>query len=162
MSKKGDSSNPASDAQAAIAQQLFEQTNPLRTSLIGQSTDFLNGGNSVTATPAFAALKGSADQNFNRAKDNVIATNAPGGGLTDALTSLEGQRASTLTQGAGALYGDEMSRALTLGTGITQQANSGLAAAGSAQAAQAAAQAQATAGKAGAIGTGVGALLGGK
>jgi hypothetical protein len=158
----GGGSNAAIDAQAQMAQQLFKQTDPIRKSLFSRSEDFLSGGADVTATPAYGALKLSSDQNFNQAKDNIIARTASGGGLTDALTDLEGARAGAMTQGAGALYGDELSRAIALGTGVTSQSLNSLGQAGYAQSQMAAAAAQQNAGKAGALGQGVGAWLGSK
>jgi hypothetical protein len=158
--KGGNGSTPASDAQMQMAQQLFSQTDPIRQSLIGQSQKFLSGGNDVMQTPAYGALKLSADQNFNQAKDNLISTTAPGGALTSALTNLEGSRANTLTQGAGSLYGDALSRATTLGTGMTGQSLSALGQAGYTQAQVAQSQATQNAGKSGALGSGLGSWLG--
>jgi len=156
----GSQSNPAADAQARIAQQLFDQTDPLRKSLIGRSTDFMSGGSNVMETPSFMAYKESADRNFGRAKDNAIARLPGGGALSEALVGLEGDRASTLTQGAGAIYGDELSRALSLGTGSTGQSLNSLGQAGAIQAQMAAAAAQESAGKSGALGTGIGSYMG--
>lgn len=159
-SKKGGGDNAAADAQARMAEQLFQQTDPLRKSLIGRSQDFTGGGFDVMETPTYLAYKESADRNFGRAKDNAIARLPGGGALSDALVDLEGNRASTLTQGAGAIYGDEINRAMTLGSGITGQSLNSLGQAGAIQAQMAAAAAQENAGKSGALGTGIGSYMG--
>lgn len=198
--KKGGQDSEAADAQARIAQQLFSQTDPLRSALINRSANFLGAGTpqpqmggapggplgekmqaaggaargaagpvggganpmDVRDTPTFMAYKAQADQGFNQAKDNIIARMPGGGGMTAALVGLEGDRASQLTQGAGAIYGDELSRAIALGTGITGQSLNSLGSAANTQAMIAQGNAQQNAGKAGALGTGVGAWLGGK
>lgn len=162
MSKKSPGDSPAAELQAQLAQQLFSQTDPLRRSLIDRSTEFMGGGLDVRDTPAYEALKYSADANFNQAKDNAIARLAPGGGLTDALVDLESNRAGMLTQGAGQLYGDELSRAIALGSGITDQSLNSLGQAGGVQASLANAQAQQNAGKAQGLGAAAGAAAGGK
>ena len=162
MSKKGDGGSTAAvDAQARLAQQLFDQTDPLRQSLISRSEDFLSSPNS-TESPSFLAFKQAADSQFGQAKDNVIARTAPGGALTDALVDLESNRAGALTQGAGQAYEQDTARAMTLATGTTGQALGGLGQAGATQAAMAQANAQQSAGKAGGLGEAAGAAIGKK
>lgn len=158
LGDKGGDTNQSADALSALSQQLFQETDPLRTSLIGRSADFLNGGD-VTNSPQFGSLKNAVDSQFTRARDNTIARTAPGGALTDALTGLEGTRASTMAQGIGGLQENELSRALGLATGSAPTALGGLGNAANAQAqAIAAQQAQQGAMKQGA-GQGLGTLF---
>ena len=152
----------ASKTQAALAEALYNQTQPIRSGLIDRSSQFLSGGADVMDTPSYLAFKSSTDRNFNRAEDNVIGNTAPGGALISALAGLEGNRASTLTQGAGQLYDAELNRALTLGTGASGQSLGALGQAGANQAAVAQAQGAAKAGMAQGLGSGVGAIVGGK
>ena len=156
---RSSSTNSASDLQAQLAQQLFEQTDPLRRSLIGRSENFLESGN-VLNTPQFADLKVQTGQMFNQAKDNTIARFAPGGALMDALTGLEGDRASALSSGAADLQENELSRALALGTGLTGTSLGALGQAGGVQAQLAMARSQQNAAEKGALGSGIGAMLG--
>lgn len=197
--KGGGDSSAASDAQMRMAQQLFSQTDPVRSALINRSASFLgvsptvsagpaapsdpkagltqllsgqqpgtgtpivvNGPafGDVTATPTFNAFRDTANRTFQQGKDNAIARLPAGGALTEALVGLEGDRASTLTQGAGAIYDQELNRAMSLGAGITGQSLSGLGQAAATQAAMAQANAQQNAGKFGALGSGLGAYLG--
>lgn len=197
--KKGDKSTPAADAQARMAEQLFRQTDPIRTSLIGRSASFLGaqpvastqpfeptasgkagiiqraqangtvpqvsgggGFGDVMATPTFQAFKESADQNFSRARDNALATLPTGGALAESLVGLEGQRASTLTQGAGAIYGDELARAMSLASGGSAQSMNSLGQAAAVQAQMAANRAMVQASKYESLGQGAGAMAGGK
>lgn len=118
------------------------------------------GFGNVMDTPTYLAFKESADRNFGRAKDNAIARLPGGGALSESLVDLESQRASNLTQGAGAIYGDELNRAMTLGTGVTGTSLNSLGQAGAIQAQMAAAAAERSAGKSGALGTGLGTMVG--
>ena len=129
--------------------------------MISRSENFLSAPGS-TESPSFLAFKESADQQFNQAKDNVIARTAPGGALTDALVDLESNRAGALSQGAGQAFDQDTARAMTLATGTTGQALGSLGQAGSTQAAMAQANAQQNAGKFGALGEAGGAAIGKK
>lgn len=151
-----------SDIQAQLAQELFNQTDPLRQALIGQSESFLGGGRDVTATPMYQNLQRTTGINFNQAKDNTIARFAPGGALIDAMTQLEADRAGTLSQGASNIYGSELDRAMMLGTGTAGTALGALGQAGNTQAMRAQANADRDAGKMSGIGQGVGAIIGAK
>jgi hypothetical protein len=115
--------------------------------------DMVSSPMDVTSTPTFAAFKHTADQTFNRAKDNTIARMPGGGAMAGALAGLEGDRATALTQGAGAIYGDELSRAMALGTGMTGTSLGSLGQAAQTQAAQMAAAADRDAQKAGDAGS---------
>lgn len=152
----------ASKTQARLAELMFNQTQPIRTALYDRSGEFLSGGADVMDTPAYLAFKSSSDRNFNKAKDNVVSRVAPGGALVSALAGLEGDRASTLTEGAGQLYDAELNRALQLGTGASGQSLGSLGQAGANQAQVAMAQGTAKGGMAEGLGSGVGAMLGGK
>lgn len=158
--KKKSTGNPA-DIQAQLAQQLFQQTDPLRRSLIGRSQDFLGGGD-VMESPQYADLQVQTGRAFNQAKDNVIARTAPGGALVDALTNLEGDRAAALSSGAAGLEQTELDRALALATGTVPAAMGGLGSAANAQALLAQARAQKDAAEKGALGSAAGMFLGSK
>jgi hypothetical protein len=120
------------------------------------------GFGDVRATPTFQAFKDTADRQFQQGRENVLSTLPRGGALSEALVDLDSQRAATLTQGAGAIYGDELARAMTLATGTTGAAMSGLGSAGAIQAQMAANQAATTGSKFESLGYGAGAYLGGK
>lgn len=157
--KGGPAPNPSADALAKIATETYQQTQPIRTGLIDRSNAFLSGDLDVTNTPMFLGMKNAADSQFARARDNTIARTAPGGSLSSALADLEFGRANTLTQGAGQIAGDEISRAFGLATGSVPNSTSGLGqAANIQQQSIAAQQAQQAAGKQ-AAGQGAGILL---
>lgn len=162
--KKGDPlPNESAIELSRIARELFQQSDPLRRSLIGRSEGFINGGMDVTKSPMYGALKAGNDSAFNKAKDNIIGKVAPGGSLVDALTDLEGTRAVNMAQGVGGLAQDELSRAITLATGQVPAAVSGLGGAANIQAqalaAQQAADGQAKQGAGAGIGTIIAAMF---
>ena len=90
-----------------------------------------SGGSGLSQSPMYRALKGASESQFNRARENILATTPRGGGLLDALSNLEGQKASTMTQGVGGLAENEMARAFALATGTTPTALGGLGSASS-------------------------------
>ena len=155
----GDYNSPAGNELAGVARQLFAETDPLRKGLISQSEDFLKGNRDVYGTPAYGALKQGAESQYGRARQNILQNTPGGGALTSALAGNEYAKAGTLTQGAGALYGDELNRATSLATGAPLTgALGGLGTAGSIQAQLAQAQATQNAASKQALGQGAGAL----
>lgn len=148
--------------QKKIAVGLFQDTDPIRQALFDRSGDFLSGGMDVRESPSYEALKLATDSSFNQAKDNTIARFAPGGGLIDAITGLEADRAQTMASGAAQLNEQELARAMSLGTGMSQQSLAGLGQAGNVQAQIAQSNAAVTAAGKQAIGSAAGSFLGGK
>ena len=157
---KDDSANQAAgqaaQAQTQLAQKLVGQTDPLRAGLINDAEGFLTGGRDVSSLPEFGAFKDSAESQFGRAKDNIIANTPEGGGLIAALTNLEGNRASNQAAFTGDLAGNEIQRALQLATFGAAAGNQGLGQAGFIQTQRAAAEAQQNAAKSGAAGDALG------
>jgi hypothetical protein len=160
MSKKNPKAprNPALEAQTRIAEQLFAESTPIRQQLNTQALGFLGGDRDVTGTAGFASLKEMIEAQFGRARESVIGSTPTGGGLTSALTNLEGQRAGSLVQGTAALTEQEMQRAFGLGTGLVPTSVGGLGQAGQTQAFAQAEAAQASASKKGSAGESGGAL----
>ena len=143
---------------AGMSRALFKETDPLRKSLISRSESFLQNGD-VTQNPAYAALKQGAEQQFGRAKQNILASTPTGGALTSALAGNEYQKAANLTQGMGGLYNQEMSRAMNLAAGTPLTAAfGGMSSAAQLQGQLAQAQASQDAAQKGALGQGAGLL----
>jgi len=141
------SAGQAAKAETKLAQQLVGETTPLRQNLISDAGQFVSGDRDVTGLPEFAAFKNSAESQFSRAKDSIIANTPEGGGLTAALTQLEGNRAGNQASFTGALAGDEVTRALQLATFGAAQGTQGLGNAGAVQASRAGSQAAENAAK---------------
>jgi len=156
--KRDEGASRALNAQVELGERLVDQSDPLRQQLLNQSGDFLGGNFDVTGTPQFAAGKDIQEQQFGRARDNIIAGTPEGGGLTSALTNLEGARASGLTGLTGGLAEAEQNRALQLGTFGAAQGSQALGSAGSIQAQLAAAEGAQNAGKASGLGSAGGAI----
>ncbi len=157
-----DAAGQAALAQTDLAQQLVSETDPLRLGLIDDASSFLSGDRDVTALPEFGAFKSSAEDQFGRAQENIIANTPEGGPLIAALTQLEGDRAGNQANFTGALAGDEVNRALQLATFGTATGSQGLSNAGFIQSQRASAESAQNAGKAGGLGTALGGFLGGK
>jgi hypothetical protein len=99
---------------------------------------------SITANPAFGAVKGAVESQFANARRSTIADSPEGGALQGNLGTLEGQRAATLAQAFGGLAATENDRRLQnlsartgvlgaagqLGLGQTAQAGAALGAGG--------------------------------
>lgn len=107
--------------QALNAGQIAGNVNPLRSGLINQSLNALgipSKGNpnptGLGGSPQFSAYKATLEDQFKRAKDNVMGSTASGGQLMDQLAGIETQRALGLAQGAGDIYGKEVDRAMQL------------------------------------------------
>ena len=131
---KDDSASRAADqatlAQTRMAHKLFTETDPIRNLAIEDAVQFLAGNRSVTELPEFQAAKGASEAQFSRARDNIISSTPAGGGLTAALAGLEGTRASNQVAFTGDIAGNEIDRALQLGTfgaaqGLGGQGNAG-------------------------------------
>lgn len=153
-----------------IAVQLFEQTDPLRRAMIQRSMDQLPAADAPfdpANTPQFRAFKTAAEPQFASSRNAILATLPQGGTLLDSLAGNEIDRARTLASAAGPIADQEMqrreneiNRALSLATGTSQQVIGGFSAAGNIQGQIANANASRDAAAKGAVGRGVGALLG--
>jgi len=146
----------AADAQTKLAQQLVSQSDPTRRALFQDANQFLSGDRDVTALPEFGAFKNSAESQFGRARDAIIANTPEGGGLTAALAGLEGQRAGNQAGFTGALAGDEVNRAIQLATFGAAAGSQGLSSAGFLQGQRAQSQSAQNAGKSQGLGTAAG------
>lgn len=104
------------DPLAQISRRLFLETAPVRGQLIGRSQDFL-GGQPVTETPQFAAIKSAIDPQFQRAQQNILESTPQGGALFENLAGLEARKAGALSSAAGTLSEQELNRAFSLATG---------------------------------------------
>jgi hypothetical protein len=163
LSKLGGPKVPGSSAASLLEQlsaKFYNQTDPIRKSLIDRSTNFLSGNLDVTQSPIYGSLKAANDAQFKTAKDNALSMLPGGGGLTAALVDLEGQKASNMTSAIGSLANDELGRAY--GFANPQTSLAGLGGAAQIQSQQATAQAQQRAAAKQGIGSGIGAILGGK
>lgn len=107
----------ASNKLAWIAERQLNEAQPIKNALLGRSAQFLGGGGDLYGTPSFQALKSATDTQFNTARNNIMSRLPQGGALLESLADLEGQKASSLSQGYGNLYENELSRAFALGTG---------------------------------------------
>lgn len=109
----------------------------------------------------FNPAKNAIDSQFKIARDNVLATTAPGGALTSNLANLEFQKANSMAGAMSDIAQQEYNNALNFATGGTNQAMSGLNSSAAIQAqVNAANQARQGAAKQG-LGAGLGYMIGG-
>jgi len=171
-------SSRLANQQAAIAQALFNQSAPIRSRVAARYSNnnvFSNAavtGKQVEQSPLFPLLKQTAEQQYQIANDQALASLPTGGGLNAALGDIASNRAQTMVQGVGAIGENlqgirerELERAIGLATGTPSIALSGLGSAGSllgnlqaSQASQAAQAQSAQAGKNASVGQGLGTL----
>jgi len=146
--------------QAELAEKLFEQTDPLRELFAGRGESFLEGGADVTQTPGFANLKQAIETQFGRAKEGVLSDQATGGGLSESLAGLQGDRAKSLVSGISGLQENELARSFALATGTAPTALGALGQAGQTQAGLANAAANRSSSGKAALGSGAGLYAG--
>ena len=146
---------------ADISRSLFESTDPLRQSLISQSTNFLNSGMDPMSTPEFSAIRSYADQQSKQAKDSILETLPSGGSLLDKLADVDIGKARTLTDASAGIYSDNLNRATSLAMGAPLQGSlSAISAASQLDAAKRQAAAAQEAGEKNELGSAIGAVGG--
>lgn len=117
----------------------------------------------IFATPGYDFLKDTVEKQYGQARENALATTAPGGGLARVLSQIEMGRADSMISGKSNLYDTEMNRAFSLATGTPlTTSTSALGTAGNIQAQIAMANSQQNAAAKQGIGMGAGMMLGGK
>ena len=151
---------------ADIAQRLFEQTQPMRTSIIGRGEQFLGPeGFDVSTSPVWSPSRNVLEEQYNVARENIISGMPRGGQLPVELRELEETRAQGLGDLAGRIATDEYNKIYGLATGVPGQAIRGMAGAGNIVAQQAIAQATQQVGKSqmyGDVGQGIGTMMAAK
>ena len=159
---KGGGSNKASKTASRMAKDYYDDTDPMRQSMIGNFNDFMDGGYDVSENPVFGAGRDMIGDQYGVAKENIIGNTPRGGALTESMADLEMSRARSLTDLSAGVAGDEYNKAYGMATGAPQAAMGTLANIGGQKAM---ANAQESAGKMGALGDlgmGTGYFLGSK
>ena len=157
---KGTSEPKSSKVAANIAQQLYQQTQPMRSDIIGRGEEFLAGGFDPSTMPTWDVGKRGIEDQYGMARENIIANMPAGGQLYDQLAQTEVNRANALGDLGAGIAQDEYNKIYGLATGTPQQSMTTLANVGASQANM---QAQQYAGKMGAlgdIGSGAGIMFG--
>lgn len=140
--KRTDASAAAAQAaQTRMAQQLFNQSAPARAMLFQQGQDFLSGDYDVTANPMYGMGKTAIEDQFANAQDYAIQNLPEGGGLSQTLAGVAGQRARSFGDLTSGIAQQQMNQITGLATGGAVQGSNvmGQAANIAAQRAQAAA-----------------------
>lgn len=106
-----EASTPSGTAQANIANQLWNTTQPVRGNLLDSMTQFTGGDYNFADNPAFAPGKNMLENQYGVAQDNIMAMMPRGGQLYDALAQNENARAGAQTQLGGTIGSDMLNKA---------------------------------------------------
>lgn len=175
--KQTPSTSPYEATNAAIAEQTFRETDPLRQGLLADMTKFVQGGYNPKTDPRFAPMydtaKYGAEKQYGVARENILANTPRGGGQVDALSGLESDRAAQVGQISNVittnLINDLLAKTYGVAFNAPQQSMAGLGAAGASYAGRYGAANQAYSAQqknwmdlGTNMGQGIGAMMGGK
>ena len=122
-----DYDEPASSkAAAAIAQQMFKESTPIREPLFADLTDFLGGGFDIGESPMWSPGKAAIEDQYQIARENILANLPVGGQLNEQLANLDIGRASSLTDLIGQIQQDMYNKAYGVATQTPQTSIAGL------------------------------------
>lgn len=105
-----------------LARMQWEDLDPLRTSVIDRSTDFMEGGLDPTASAMYGPMKTATEQQYGTAKNAIMSSMPRGGTLADSLAKLEAAKAGTMSELVGKLVEKEYDNAFNLGGSAGQSA----------------------------------------
>jgi len=159
MGDKGGDTSPGRFAES-IAKKIYRQTNPARINIFDRGTQFLRGDFDPAASPVWDPTKTILEDQYNRARENVIANMPVGGPMQGALGDIETNRANQLASLGADIATDEYNKIYGAAMGAPQMSMGGLSSIAGTQAAAQAQQAGAGFGAIGDIGGGLGMMLG--
>lgn len=113
-----------------LANQLFKQTDPLRSSTISTLQSVLTGQRPSTLGP-FAPALDTVNQQYDQARQNILAGGARGGQLNQLLADTDRARAATISGLDADVRTQAFNQALGTGFGSVPQVFGGLTGAGS-------------------------------
>ena len=114
-----ESSLALNDLITQITRAYYQQTSPLRDSIMARAGNILGGNFKPSSSPLFAPMKGATEDAYGTARTNLLSTLPSGGMLMKGLTDLEGGRARSLTDIMAQILSDEYNKAWGLGTSAT-------------------------------------------
>lgn len=126
--------SPAEDTLNAMAKEYYTATNPWRQEYLNQTMALLKGTTNPESLPGVKNLNTLSLQNVNaeyeKARNNIIATIPKGGRLSEALANLESKRASdiatAITQNAANAANQYLQSGYQAAFGAPAVANQGL------------------------------------
>jgi hypothetical protein len=89
--------NDAADRASKIAMKMYRQTDPARQMILEQGQDFLAGDYDVSGLPTYDPAKRALEDQYQMARQNIIANLPTGGAQAAGMTDLETQRANQLS-----------------------------------------------------------------
>ena len=143
-----------------MAKDYYNRTKPIQKQLVGNYLDFLGGDYDVTSNPAWGAGRNVLENQYDVARENTIAGMPTGGGLMDALSDLESDRAQSMVGLASQIAQDEYNKLYGMTTMAPQQSFGALSNLAGQQAMAASQQRAGLYDALGDVGMGAGILLG--
>lgn len=98
-SRAADTGQDAANTASMIAKELYTSTGPLRASFMDEFKGLSEGEmpfGSNAWNSMFSAARGPIEDQYGRARENILATNPTGGGMFENLANIETEKAGTL------------------------------------------------------------------
>ena len=98
LPRAADTGQDAANTASWIAKQLYTETDPLRDSFMSEFAGLEEGKMPFGSNwnSMFSAARGPVEDQYGRARENIIATNPTGGRMFENLADVETQKAGTL------------------------------------------------------------------
>ncbi len=112
-----------------MAQNYWNATAPVRDSVLSRLSEFMGGNFDPTASPMYAPIKSSTEQQYGTARDKIMETLPVGGALSESLADLESNKANTMSSLISQLVLDEYNKAYGIASGSPQTSQSGISSA---------------------------------
>ncbi len=109
-----------------MAEQYWNQTDPVRSGVIDRLAKFVKGGFDPSTSPLFAQQKNSIEQQYGTAKDNLLAALPGGGAINEGVTGLEVGRANSLIDTLAQIFNQEYMASLGMATTSPETAFMGM------------------------------------
>lgn len=147
---------PQEKALSQIALANWNQTDPLRQTMLGGLQKTMAGQTPIYSLPQYAPMRAATEAQYRTARNNTIGSVPEGGALARALANLESNRAQTLSAMGGDLLQDAINKSYGVAFQAPQTSLSGLSSSGAMAAQRQQAGLAAETGK----GQGIGQLIG--
>jgi len=127
-SRAADTGQDAAQTAAQIAKQLYGETSPLRSSFMEEFAGLSEGKMPFGSNwnSMFSAARGPVEDQYGRARENIIATNPMGGRMFEGLADIETEKAGTLGGMSANYLSDFLNKAYGAAWQVPQTSMAGL------------------------------------
>ena len=120
----------AANLSTQLAQQVWNETSPVRSSVLNRLTSFMQNGLDPTNSALYAPLKNQVENTYQTGRNNLMSQIANGGALYEGLSDLERSKSSSMGDLMAQILQDEYNKAYGIASGAPQQSTSALMGAG--------------------------------